>query len=74
MPKFDLKPEQISDLATFLHSTIYLASKRNLYKILDIVVGDPDAIGDELCRRARERIHVGSAVIHSRQPNRHRGR
>lgn len=43
MPKFDLKPDQLSDLATFLHSTIYLASKRNLYKILDIVVGDSKA-------------------------------
>jgi mono/diheme cytochrome c family protein len=43
MPKFDLKPGEVSDLATFLHSTIYLASKRNLYKILDIVVGDPRA-------------------------------
>jgi mono/diheme cytochrome c family protein len=43
MPKFDLNPEQMSDLATFLHSTIYVAVKRNLYKILDIVVGDPKA-------------------------------
>jgi cytochrome c oxidase cbb3-type subunit III len=43
MPKFDLSAAQISDLATFLHSTIYLASNRRLYKILDILVGDPKA-------------------------------
>jgi cytochrome c oxidase cbb3-type subunit III len=43
MPKFDLNREQVSDLATFLHSTIYLAANRGLYKILDIVVGDPKA-------------------------------
>jgi mono/diheme cytochrome c family protein len=41
MPKFDLSDAQIRDLATFLHSTIYLASNRRLYRILDIVTGDP---------------------------------
>ena len=40
MPRFDLTPAQVSDLATFLHSAIYLASNRRLYKILDILVGD----------------------------------
>src|SRR5437773_3821929 len=43
MPKFDLTDAQISDLATFLHSTIHLAANRRLYKILDILVGDPKA-------------------------------
>ncbi|MGH9386918.1 MAG: c-type cytochrome [Vicinamibacterales bacterium] len=40
MPKFDLSPGQVSDIAAFLHSAIYLNSNRRLYKILDILVGD----------------------------------
>jgi mono/diheme cytochrome c family protein len=43
MPKFELSDAQISDLATFLHSAIHFASNRRLYKILDIVTGDPKA-------------------------------
>src|SRR4029077_14860588 len=43
MPKFDLPRAQVSDLAAFLHSAIYLNSNRRLYKILDIVVGDAKA-------------------------------
>ncbi|MBI4477428.1 MAG: c-type cytochrome [Acidobacteria bacterium] len=43
MPKFDYSDQQNSDLATFLHSAIYLAANRRLYKILDILVGDPEA-------------------------------
>jgi mono/diheme cytochrome c family protein len=43
MPRFDLSASQLSDLATFLHSTIHLAANRRLYKILDILVGDPKA-------------------------------
>lgn len=43
MPKFDLPDQQLSDLAAFLHSEIYLASNRRLYKILDILTGDPKA-------------------------------
>jgi mono/diheme cytochrome c family protein len=43
MPKFDLARAQVSDLAAFLHSAIYLNSNRRLYKILDIVVGDAKA-------------------------------
>ena len=43
MPKFDMPRAQVSDLAAFLHSAIYLNSNRRLYKILDIVVGDPKA-------------------------------
>ncbi len=43
MPAFDLGAAQITDLAAFLHSAIYLNANRRLYKILDIVVGDPKA-------------------------------
>jgi cytochrome c oxidase cbb3-type subunit 3 len=43
MPKFDLPRPQVSDIAAFLHSSIYLNANRRLYKILDIVVGDPKA-------------------------------
>jgi mono/diheme cytochrome c family protein len=43
MPKFDLTESQISDLATFLHATIYFAANRRTYKILDVLVGNPKA-------------------------------
>jgi cytochrome c oxidase cbb3-type subunit III len=43
MPKFDLPTAQVSDIAAFLHSAIYLNANRRLYKILDIVVGDRQA-------------------------------
>ncbi len=43
MPAFDLPRAQVSDLAAFLHSAIYLNSNRRLYKILDIVVGNANA-------------------------------
>jgi cytochrome c oxidase cbb3-type subunit 3 len=43
MPKFDLPEPQVADLAAFLHAAIYLNSNRRLYKILDILVGDPKA-------------------------------
>jgi cytochrome c oxidase cbb3-type subunit III len=43
MPRFDLPAAQVADLAAFLHSAIYLNSNRRLYKILDILVGDPRA-------------------------------
>jgi cytochrome c oxidase cbb3-type subunit 3 len=43
MPKFDFTDEQNADLAAFLHAAIYQNSNRRLYKILDIVVGDPKA-------------------------------
>jgi len=43
MPKFDLPRAQQSDLAAVLHQAIYQNSNRRLYKILDIVVGDPKA-------------------------------
>ena len=41
MPKFELPDAQVADLAAFLHGEIYRASNRRLYKILDILVGDP---------------------------------
>ena len=43
MPAFDMPAAQVSDLAAFLHGEIYAASNRRLYKILDILVGDPKA-------------------------------
>ena len=43
MPSFNFTAPQTEDLAAFLHSEIYLAANRRLYKILDIVVGDPKA-------------------------------
>jgi len=43
MPRFELPPAQVADLAAFLHAAIYLNSNRRLYKILDILVGDPKA-------------------------------
>jgi len=43
MPRFDLSAAELQDVAAFLHAEIYAASNRRLYKILDIVVGDPKA-------------------------------
>jgi cytochrome c oxidase cbb3-type subunit 3 len=43
MPRFELPPAQVADLAAFLHAAIYLNANRRLYKILDILVGDPKA-------------------------------
>ena len=43
MPKFDLPDKDVVDLATFLHATIASVSDRGKYKILNIVVGDPQA-------------------------------
>lgn len=43
MPPFELTERELRDLAEFLHETIYQASNRDRYKILDIVVGDPKA-------------------------------
>jgi cytochrome c oxidase cbb3-type subunit 3 len=55
MPKFDLSASESADVAAFLHAEIYLASNRRLYKILDVLVGDPKAgqayfIGAGRCR------------------------
>ena len=45
MPKFELSPQEVTDLATFLHSTIYQIGNRGDYKILDILTGDAKAGG-----------------------------
>jgi mono/diheme cytochrome c family protein len=42
MPSFaQLSAVQVKDIATFLHSQIYLNSDRKLYEIRNILVGDP---------------------------------
>jgi cytochrome c oxidase cbb3-type subunit 3 len=42
MPSFaQLSEAQVKDIATFLHSQIYLNSDRRLYEIRNILVGDP---------------------------------
>ena len=43
MPKFELTPQEVTDLATFLHSSIYQIGNRGDYKILDILTGDARA-------------------------------
>jgi cytochrome c oxidase cbb3-type subunit III len=43
MPKFDLKDEQVKDIATFLHQRIYAVADRGSYKILNILIGDAKA-------------------------------
>jgi cytochrome c oxidase cbb3-type subunit III len=43
MPAFQLTAQELSDLATYLHASIFLAANRNLYRILDIVTGDARA-------------------------------
>jgi mono/diheme cytochrome c family protein len=43
MPRFPFTPQQIADIAAFLHNSIKNASDRDNYKILNIVTGDPRA-------------------------------
>lgn len=43
MPRFPLTPEQITDIANFLHSSIEATKDRDNYKILNIVTGDAKA-------------------------------
>jgi cytochrome c oxidase cbb3-type subunit III len=43
MPKFSLPAQQISDIATFLHSSVAAAANRDDYKVLNIVTGDAKA-------------------------------
>jgi cytochrome c oxidase cbb3-type subunit 3 len=43
MPAFELSADQSKDVATFLHAAIFLNANRRLYKVLDILVGDPKA-------------------------------
>lgn len=43
MPRFPLTPQQITDIANFLHDSILKAEDRDNYKILNIVTGDAKA-------------------------------
>lgn len=43
MPRFALAPEQITDIANFLHNSIEATKDRDNYQILNIVTGDPKA-------------------------------
>jgi mono/diheme cytochrome c family protein len=43
MPKFSFTPDQLADIAAFLHDGVRAAAQRGTYKILDILVGDPKA-------------------------------
>ncbi|MGA8029108.1 MAG: c-type cytochrome [Bryobacteraceae bacterium] len=43
MPRFPLSPNQIADIANFLHNSILSAADRDSYKILNIVTGDAKA-------------------------------
>jgi hypothetical protein len=43
MPSFPLTPEQITDIANFLHNSIEATKDRDNYKILNIVTGDANA-------------------------------
>lgn len=43
MPAFELSAQQTKDVAEFLHANIYVNANRRLYKVLDILVGDPKA-------------------------------
>jgi len=43
MPRFPFTPQQIADIAAFLHDSIKNAIERDSYKILNIVTGDPRA-------------------------------
>lgn len=43
MPKFAFTPEQVDQIAAFLHDAVRAAAQRGTYKILDILVGDAKA-------------------------------
>jgi len=43
MPAFQFAADHVTDLATFLHAAIFLNANRRLYKVLDILTGDPKA-------------------------------
>ncbi|HVW09421.1 MAG TPA: c-type cytochrome [Bryobacteraceae bacterium] len=43
MPAFTLTPEEVSDIAAFLHYNVTVASERGAYKYLNVLVGDPKA-------------------------------
>jgi cytochrome c oxidase cbb3-type subunit 3 len=43
MPKFSFTPDQVADIAAFLHDSVRAAAQRGTYKILNILVGDAKA-------------------------------
>jgi cytochrome c oxidase cbb3-type subunit III len=43
MPKFEFSPDQVKEIAAFLHDRVRAAAERGTYKILNIVVGDAKA-------------------------------
>jgi hypothetical protein len=43
MPKFDMTPQQVSDIATFLHKRIIEAAFRQTYTVLDVLTGNAKA-------------------------------
>jgi mono/diheme cytochrome c family protein len=43
MPAFTLTPEEVSDIASFLHHNVTVASERGAYKYLNVLVGDAKA-------------------------------
>ncbi len=43
MPAFNFSPQQLSDIAAFLHMRVYTAANRGTYKLLDVVTGNAAA-------------------------------
>ena len=43
MPKFNLSPQQLSDIAAFLHEGVRAAAQRNTYQLHDIITGNATA-------------------------------
>lgn len=43
MPSFTLTPQQVKDIAEFLHSSVAAAADRDKYKVLNIVTGNAQA-------------------------------
>jgi mono/diheme cytochrome c family protein len=43
MPKFDMTPQQVSDIATFLHKRIIDAAFRQTYTVLNVLTGNAKA-------------------------------
>src|SRR5437870_7313817 len=41
MPKFELTPQELTDLATFLHAATYQIGNRGAYKTPNTLTGDP---------------------------------
>jgi len=53
-----LTPEQITDIANFLHNSIEATKDRDNYKILNIVTGDPKAGQAYFMVRASARVVI----------------